>query len=628
MKQYLKSKKTFDKARLRYFLFSSGGALLVLLTCFLAYHYQKSIIIDQSKTLSIYSTIGNQLKLIDDLVEISDVALLRDNKDVADEAAKEFRVVLSDLNEKNLQLLAWMNGNSEIAKVVFADINQKKVFEDHFLEFMTHSDQALSANVLTRDTLRENIDYLVSKGRKDLKNFLFKVSESIEGHQEQYLKALSQTSIYLIAFMIVIVLAVWSLVFQPLYLTTVRLHEDLSEAMLKTQSANRLKNQFLANISHEIRTPMTAILGYTNELIGTKVKESDRKHIAQVISNNASHLMELIDEILDVSKIESGKFQVEPSPTSLIQLVNEVYSLLNVKAREKNLNFEVSNSGEVPDIVMVDKKRLKQILFNLLGNAIKFTEKGFVELCVSMQSEKGKNYLVFDIKDSGQGIAKKDQARLFRPFEQINSESNRHHSGSGLGLVLSRGIARAMGGNLKIVNSTLGKGTHLRAVIEIKEYIPSTLTDTIPTNVIPEHKVAHQPTNLLNGERILVVDDAKENARLFSMILNRAGGDVDVALDGHQAIDKVKNSSSPYSLILLDLQMPGKDGFEVLSELRAYGIKTPIVALTAHAMVEERQKTKKAGFDGHLTKPVSADHLTKSAAKYINTTQAHDLNFV
>ena len=314
--------------------------------------------------------------------------------------------------------------------------------------------------------------------------------------------------------------------------------------------------------------------------------------------------------------MEAGKFNFEEEKVDVSSTLNEVFSLINVKAQEKEIDLEFRNEGEIPKFIYADRKRVKQILFNIIGNSIKFTDEGFVE--VVARFDKAAQKLRIRVKDTGCGIPSSKVSGLFKPFQQADTSVTRVYGGSGLGLVLSRGLARGMGGDITIVDSKINEGTTMDVTIDVGTPEPE-MIDKLSTNVITDSHTEIESLNeqqILAGYKILVVDDAKENARLFKHYLEVAGAEVTVANDGFDALEE--SGREEFCLVLLDLQMPGKDGFQVIEELREANYRRPVVALTAHAMQEEKIKTKEAGFDGHITKPVKPDILVRSVKFHID----------
>ena len=414
----------------------------------------------------------------------------------------------------------------------------------------------------------------------------------------------------LVGLCILQVLLVWVIVFRPLYTTVLEQHERINNSMIQVEEASRARTQFLANISHEIRTPMTAILGYADILQNENVSLQERSDAVRIVNSNAHHLLSLLDDLLDISKMEALKFEVAKSHVDLSLLINEVFSLIHIKAEEKNLELSISNRGNIPRSIYTDEKRLRQILYNLIGNAIKFTSRGSITLTAMLAKNQK---LIFDIEDTGIGIPKEKIKSLFKPFEQVDSSSKRARAGTGLGLALSKGLAQALGGDIEILRTEPGKGSVFRLSIDpgpnpTQDYISHFTTSISETqNTKSLQKVS------LEGLKILVVDDAKENARLFKGCLSRAGAEVTLAYRGQQAIELVEKND--FNVVFLDLQMPEMDGYEALEQIKKRRPQLAVAALTGHAMEEEIRKTSQAGFREHITKPVEPNELVLAAQR-------------
>ncbi|MCB0411108.1 MAG: response regulator, partial [Bdellovibrionales bacterium] len=301
-------------------------------------------------------------------------------------------------------------------------------------------------------------------------------------------------------------------------------------------------------------------------------------------------------------------------------LMTEVASLLQVKADERNIYLKFDSQGPVPTTFMSDPVRLKQILFNIIGNAIKFTSEGGVQVTVSYNPDATEGALKFKIKDSGDGIPEDQIQRLFKPFTQVDTSTQRRHGGTGLGLVLSRRLSQMLGGDVQIIDTRVGQGTTFLVSLQPKEVgqltsqLVSISQEGAGSFVLSSEDKGF--TGRLAGTKVLVVDDAVENCNLFRIYLEKAKASVGLAFGGEEALKKVKAGN--YDLIFLDLQMPEKDGYEVLDQLRQDGMLCPIVALTAHAMPEERQKTLSYGFDDHISKPVSAEKLISTVERFLS----------
>lgn len=604
------------RAKRKFIVFTLAGGLIVTLVSAFALSYHHQVIIRQSAIQELYSLINSQISIINKISNLSENFQERSMSSTErDQLLVEFNQHIIDLSRRNIELETWLTSYDDLQ---FEELQRLLKDEELGEKIQTYIERARELTNLEKNTtseIRRKVRYLSYNSRAGLRNVFDFVNQKILSKQSESLALLERMGMLLVGLCILQVILVWLLVFRPLYSTILIQHERLSEALLDARSANRSKTEFLANISHEIRTPMTAILGYAEVLRKSELPENERNNSVEIIEHNAHHLLGLVDEILDVSKMEAGKFDVEKEPMDLLRVLNEVYSLINVKAEDKGIELIFKNKGKIPQEIVADKKRIKQILFNIVGNAIKFTNKGYVELTVSFVQEINKNILIFRVKDTGCGISDEQASRLFRPFEQADTSTARNYGGSGLGLVLSRGLAQGMGGDIVIDRSQLGVGTTMKITLDAGPEASENLVAKFSTNISDEEDV-HDLSGMLTGEMILVVDDAKENARLFKMYLAQAGAIVETAHDGEQALEMIK--SKPFDLVLLDLQMPGKDGYQVISELRQMNFDLPIVALTAHAMKEERDRTARAGFDGHITKPVKSHELVEAVASYLS----------
>lgn len=402
-------------------------------------------------------------------------------------------------------------------------------------------------------------------------------------------------------------------------------NRTLEELYQMAEAATKAKSEFLANMSHEIRTPLTAILGYT-ELLLSDAKNSEAfpqtREALEIIYRNGQYLLRLIEDILDLAKIEAGRLRVEKSRCHLPTLMTDILSLMRVRAAAKNLELTIVNEGPVPEYIETDPIRLRQILINLIGNAIKFTELGGVRVVVrTTQAEDGGVRLAFDVVDSGIGIPPEQLEKIFEPFHQVDSSATRRHGGSGLGLTISRRLARMLGGDIT-VRSTVGKGSTFTLTID-----PG---DLLRANLIFEGITAVQrqlgPLNEAKAEeirfsgRILLAEDGPDNQRFFEFILRRAGAEVTLVEDGQRAVDSALSAAQagqPFDLILMDMQMPVLDGYEATRRLRAAGYIGPIVALTAHAMEGAAEECLAAGCDDYIAKPVDRLAFLRKVAQFL-----------
>lgn len=389
--------------------------------------------------------------------------------------------------------------------------------------------------------------------------------------------------------------------------------EKLADA---AESANQAKSLFLANMSHEIRTPLGAILGFTEFLNDPNLTQENRAKYTNIIYRNGQLLTQIIDDILDLSKVEAGRLDIEVIGTSIVNLLSDIAAVMNLRAQEKGLEFTITTEPSVPKFIFSDPTRLRQILINLIGNAIKFTEKGRVGVHVKSD---GLKHLIFEVSDTGHGIVPEKQERMFEWFTQADSSTTRKFGGTGLGLALSRRLARALGGDIVISESTAA-GT--KFIVSVA----TNLQDQIVTTEVTQKPLLYKKIDLSTpltsssdvfaGVRVLLVDDSDDNRTLIETILKRKGFEVETAVNGREGVEKALENND-FDIILMDMQMPILDGFEATQELRRSGYRKPILALTAHAMKEEREKTKAAGCDAHLTKPIEVAKLLGMISHYL-----------
>jgi signal transduction histidine kinase/DNA-binding response OmpR family regulator len=420
---------------------------------------------------------------------------------------------------------------------------------------------------------------------------------------------------------------------------------QLQEATDAAQSANTAKTAFLANMSHEIRTPLTAILGYTDMLVEPAQSNADRGECLSSIRRNARHLLDLLNDVLDISKIEAGRMTAEKIVFDLPTLAAEVASMMRPRAIEKGLAFRLAFEGAVPQKIKSDPVRLKQILVNLVGNAIKFTEKGHVILSVSCTvrpaspdtatTEHVENSAVvrFDVADTGIGLTQMQTERLFEPFTQADESMTRRFGGSGLGLTISRRLALLLGGVITVQSKPL-TGSTFTVTIDggtvdestMRRGLTESLIDEAPTPLVAaaEERPSSVPSPAAAPEgeagplakvRVLFAEDGKDNQRLISAHLKRAGAMVTLADNGKIALDLVR--AQTFDILLMDMQMPELDGYGAARAMRELGILTPIIALTAHAMKDDREKCIVAGCSDYLTKPVDRMNLVRTIASHL-----------
>ena len=404
---------------------------------------------------------------------------------------------------------------------------------------------------------------------------------------------------------------------------------SLRQASLDAEAASRAKSEFLANMSHEIRTPMTAVLGYTDVLMEESWGRPGSIKLIEVIKRNGNYLLDLINDILDLSKIESGSLTIEKIPFSLIEKLQEVQSLMQVRAELQEISFKLTFTGKIPKQIQSDPTRLKQILINLIGNAIKFTpDGGQVSVETScLNPDSPEPLLQFKIIDTGIGMNEEQVAGLYQPFVQADSSTTRKFGGTGLGLAISKRLAKMLGGDLTC-QSTPDIGTTFTLQIQIGESesleFYSDPQDALEAAAHKPAPVIVKPVQAVNRTcSVLLAEDGEDNQRLISMLLRKEGAEVKLAENGEIAVRYAMHAleqGQPFDVILMDMSMPVLDGYGATKKLREQGYKLPIIALTAHAMSGDREKCIAAGCTDYATKPVNREKLREIIETYQSLT--------
>ncbi|TGN00301.1 MHYT domain-containing protein [Leptospira dzoumogneensis] len=380
-----------------------------------------------------------------------------------------------------------------------------------------------------------------------------------------------------------------------------RIEEALRKEKEKAELAAITKTSFLANMSHEIRTPMNAILGFTEVLLSDQLEKNHRTHL-ETVKSSAKSLLRLLNDILNTAKLEKGAVELEEMDFSLFKLIAELKSTLGIGARKKNLEFEVVQESDLPEFYKGDSLRIRQILMNLIGNAVKFTDKGKVSLKV--KREEGK--LHFAVQDTGIGIQADRLDKIFEPFTQADISTTRRFGGTGLGTTICKQLTELMGGKIW-AESSLGKGSTFHVLLPLEEGKPR-----------QENKI--QTGIKLPPLKILVVDDVEKNTELVSLLLQNLGHQVESSYNGEDAVKKVTTGS--FDLVLMDVQMPGLDGRQATKVIRMHEIqekvsRTPILALTASVFEEDKNAASAAGMDGFVSKPVEMDQMIAEIARVL-----------
>ena len=381
----------------------------------------------------------------------------------------------------------------------------------------------------------------------------------------------------------------------------------------EARAANTAKSEFLANMSHEIRTPMNAIMGF-GEILAEEIVSDTQRGYVRLILNSSRNLLAIINDILDYSKIEAGRMTLEITDCDLGQMLHEIDSMLRPGSRKKQLAFEVLQCGQLPQYIKTDPVRLRQCLINLLSNAIKFTEQGHVFMNVSMQQVDNLEFVRFDVEDTGIGIPSDKQVMIFDSFSQADSATTRKYGGTGLGLAITKRLAELLGGHV-FLESHEGKGSIFSLAIPApagwREESSCNKYQAIDDSTLMIDEVKG---TIMSG-KILVAEDNPSNQKLISILLQKMGVEVTIADDGRMAMDKAL--AEKFDLILMDMQMPTMNGYDATRELRNKGCKTPIIAVTANAMMGDEDKCLKAGCDGYLSKPIDRTKLAEVVGRYI-----------
>ncbi|WP_053404582.1 ATP-binding protein [Persicobacter sp. CCB-QB2] len=373
--------------------------------------------------------------------------------------------------------------------------------------------------------------------------------------------------------------------------------EILLKAKEAAESVSKSKENFLSSMSHELRTPLNAVIGITNLLITSDPKEEQIENL-NIMKFSADNLLSLINDILDYNKISAGKLEIESIPFDLIEHVKNLKEANSFKAKEKENTIKLLIDPSIPKLVKGDPTRLAQILNNLISNGIKFTDKGKIEIRIYKEGGSDNNRICFEVEDNGIGIKKENQTKIFKDFEQEESSTSRKFGGTGLGLSITKKLLQLMDSEIR-VKSEFGQGSNFYFTLNMEP-----VAEIDEPFEVKENRADH---NQLKNKKVLLVEDNPFNIKVAEQFLKKWELDYDLAENGEEAVHKVKENS--YDLILMDLQMPVMDGYTATEKIRTFDSKTPILALTASALIEVKQKVKKAGMNGSVTKPFVPQEL-------------------
>lgn len=391
---------------------------------------------------------------------------------------------------------------------------------------------------------------------------------------------------------------------------------ELEAARRAAEAASQVKSEFLANMSHEIRSPLTAVLGYSDLIL----VESDWKKVADFaakIKQNGQYLLEIVDDVLDLSRAEANKLTLRKERFSPQRLLADLCSVMRMRARDKGIEMGVNAEGEIPETIEGDPTRLRQILLNLIGNAVKFTSQGRITITMRLENSEDAPVMSFEVRDTGIGIAPGDLERMFEPFEQAETSSSRRYQGAGLGLTISKHLTEMLGGTIS-VRSELGRGSVFSVRVPTGSLHDVKYVSLDPNLLATVHTTRPETQHQLNA-RILIVDDIEDVRVLLEQILCGAGARVRTAVDAEQALQFVaqaEESGDAFDLILMDIMLPGMDGAEAVKRLRDKGFRRPIVALTAAARESDRQRCLQAGCNDYFCKPIDDEHLLAMIDNY------------
>jgi len=484
---------------------------------------------------------------------------------------------------------------------------------------------AKAAELIEQDSENHEIQYALKMAQDEQENLLaFLTSlvalqqhyakQSVRQGREQY----DQTLLIIFIMSVPLLLGTFIIV-QIISRFLADKNQQLAEATEHAQSATKAKSKFLATMSHEIRTPMTSIIGFSEVALDEDQSQAQRNKAINTILHSGKHLLQLLNGILDLSKIEADRLQLENIKLSLFQLLSEIETFIRPQAEEKGLTFNLEYIYPLPDTICSDPLRLKQILFNLCTNALKFTHTGSITL--KTQFDTNSNTLILNVIDTGIGMSKEQISRVFQAFTQADSSTTKHYGGTGLGLALSQQLARALGGNIRL-NSYEGIGSQFSFSLLVKSSNTLNLIEKPEDKpyLVSNHEFPDEQYPL-EGE-ILLAEDNDINQQLIRYFIEKMGCNVTVVNNGKDAVNKAMNND--FDLIFMDMQMPIMNGLDAIKTLRKHNYSKPIVVLTANATSQDEKQCLSAGSNDFITKPIDQNKLYRITAKFLaNSKSAH-----
>ena len=566
-------------------------------------HEKMELVVKMRAAARERTVILQRLILLDDPF-VRDEEYMRFNKSGSDFATARLSYIQTELSEKEKILLGEQGALSKTAVGVQAEV----------ADLATQGELEMARILLTnkakpvQDQVLATLNHLYDLNYQNSRSM---VQEATEGYHNARLWLLIAT---IVAISIVIVLGVL------IFIRSSHLNKERESNISEINRANKAKSAFLANMSHEIRTPLTAIIGFAEASLDSGQSMKERLSALKTIVRSGKHLLQVINDILDLSKIEADKLEVEKVEVPLFQLMSDVESVASMQATDKSLSFNINYDFPVPETIVTDPLRLKQVLFNLLSNAFKFTESGHVNIQVGY--DKDSHVVKFSVIDSGTGISKQQLANVFKAFTQEDAGTSRKFGGTGLGLSISKLLVEKLGGTID-VQSTKGVGSNFTITVLSDNCDSTRLINSAaeaPSYLIEEQVIFTNNENKLLSGTILLAEDNPDNQKLIAMHLKKMGASVQIVGNGKLALEEALKTQ--YDLIFMDMQMPVLDGVEAVKLLRKENYEGPVVALTANAMKEDRNKCLDAGCNDFITKPINKEQLYTVTARYLETIES------